>query len=108
MSPLSRLWAYVRPYRRAFYGGLVCVLVTQAVALSAPVVLQRAIDDLAVGLSGTKLTFYGGLLLAIHTRTGTTTCLHDFSKPLLTFDLDRPRRRLVACEEEGMVVVASL
>ncbi len=41
------------------------MLVTQSVALMAPVVLQRAIDDLATGLSGLKLTIYGTLLLGI-------------------------------------------
>lgn len=65
MSPFLRLLGYVRPYRRAFAGGLACVLVTQGVALTAPIVLQRAVDDLAVGLSGLKLTIYGALLLAI-------------------------------------------
>ncbi|MGE3509318.1 MAG: ABC transporter ATP-binding protein [Vicinamibacterales bacterium] len=65
MSPFQRLLGYLRPYRGAFVGGLVCVLVTQGVALTGPLVLQRAIDDLATGLSGVKLTIYGGLLLVI-------------------------------------------
>lgn len=65
MTPFQRLLAFVRPYRRAFLVGLVCVLLTQSVALTAPIVLQRAIDDLATGLSGVKLTMYGASLLAI-------------------------------------------
>ena len=65
MSPFWRLLGYVRPYRRTFLAGLACVLVTQTVALTAPLVLQRAVDDLAAGLTGAKLTLYGGLLLGI-------------------------------------------
>ena len=38
---------------------------TQGVALTAPLVLQYAIDDLGKGITGAKLTFYGGLLLVI-------------------------------------------
>jgi ATP-binding cassette subfamily B multidrug efflux pump len=65
VSPLRRLLGYIGRYRAAFIGGLLCVVATQGVALTAPLVLQRAIDDLATGLSGGKLTLYGGLLLAI-------------------------------------------
>jgi len=56
---------YVRPYRRAFLAGLAWVLVTQSVALTAPLVLQRAVDDLALGVTSAKLTLYGLLLLGI-------------------------------------------
>jgi ATP-binding cassette subfamily B protein len=65
VSPLWRLLGYVRPYRRAFLTGLACVVLTQSVALTAPLVLQHAIDDLAVGLTGRKLALYGAALLAI-------------------------------------------
>ncbi|MGE3178669.1 MAG: ABC transporter transmembrane domain-containing protein, partial [Vicinamibacterales bacterium] len=65
MSPLRRLAGYVRRYRGAFLGGLACVVATQGVALTAPLVLQRAIDDLGRGLTSSKLTFYGLLLLGI-------------------------------------------
>jgi ATP-binding cassette subfamily B protein len=65
VTPFQRLLAFVRPYRRVFLVGLICVLLTQSVALTAPVVLQRAIDDLGTGLSGAKLTVYGALLFGI-------------------------------------------
>ena len=65
VSPLLHLWSYVRPYRRAFGWGLLCVLLTQGVSLASPLVLQHAIDDLARGLTGWKLTWYGTVLLAI-------------------------------------------
>jgi ATP-binding cassette subfamily B multidrug efflux pump len=65
VSPVRRLLGYVRPYRRAFLLGLACVLLTQGVALTAPLVLQHAIDDLGAGITGLKLTLYGLLLLGI-------------------------------------------
>ena len=65
VSPFRRLLGYVRPYRRAFLIGLACVVLTQGIALAAPLVLQHAIDDLAAGITGSKLALYGGLLLAI-------------------------------------------
>jgi ATP-binding cassette, subfamily B, multidrug efflux pump len=65
VSPLLHLWSYVRPYRRAFGWGMLCVLLTQGVSLASPLVLQRAIDDLARGLTGWKLAWYGAVLLAI-------------------------------------------
>ena len=45
--------------------GLLCVFVTQGVALTGPWVLQRAIDDLGVGMTQAKLSFYGAVLLGI-------------------------------------------
>ena len=59
MSPVRRLLGYVRPYRRAFLIGLACVLLTQGVALTAPLVLKYAIDDLDKGITGVKLTVTG-------------------------------------------------
>jgi ATP-binding cassette subfamily B multidrug efflux pump len=65
VSPLRRLLAYVLKYRTAFSLGLACVVVTRAVALAAPMVLGRAIDDLTAGVTPLKLAGYGALLLAI-------------------------------------------
>jgi ATP-binding cassette subfamily B protein len=56
---------YVRRYRGAFISGLVCSFVTTGITLVAPLVLQRAIDDLTTGVTRLKLMFYGGALLAI-------------------------------------------
>jgi ATP-binding cassette subfamily B protein len=65
MRPFRRLFGYISRYRRAFVLGLVCTVVTQAVALSAPRVLQHAVDDLTHGITRAKLVGYGSLLLAI-------------------------------------------
>src|SRR5262249_54348446 len=65
MSPFRRLFGYVRRYRRAFLLGLGCTVVTQAVALASPKVLQYAVDDLTRRVTRAKLVEYGALLLAI-------------------------------------------
>jgi len=65
MSPFRRLLAYALRYRRAFVLGLICSIVTTLVTLVAPLVLQHAIDDLAVDVTRAKLLLYGALLLGI-------------------------------------------
>ncbi|HJZ74174.1 MAG TPA: ABC transporter ATP-binding protein [Vicinamibacterales bacterium] len=65
MSPLRRLVVYVVRYRRKFVLGLICVVVTRAVALAAPKILGYAIDDLTRDVTRGKLAGYGALLLAI-------------------------------------------
>ena len=65
MSPFRRLFEYVRRYRRAFLLGLACTVVTQAVTLASPKILQYAIDDLTGGVTRAKLFQYGTALLAI-------------------------------------------
>src|SRR5687768_9946292 len=56
---------YVIRYRGAFVLGVICSFVATGITLLAPVVLQRAIDDLTGGVTGTKLFLYGCALLAI-------------------------------------------
>ncbi len=65
MSPFRRLLGYLLRYRRAFIWGLICSIVTTGVTLVAPLVLQHAIDDLALDVTRTKLLLYGTLLLGI-------------------------------------------
>src|SRR5690349_4954426 len=65
MSPFRRLFGYVGRYRRAFLQGIACIIVTQAVSLASPKVLQYAIDDLTLGVTGRKLFVYGAIILAI-------------------------------------------
>ena len=65
MGPFRRLFGYVRRYQRAFVLGLACTIVTQAVALASPKVLQYAVDDLTTGVTRAKLLQYAALLLLI-------------------------------------------
>ena len=70
MSPFRRLLGYLRPYRKDFVKGLLSVVATTAIALTAPWVLQQAIDDLALGVTRQKLAWYGALLFAIGVTGG--------------------------------------
>ena len=66
MGPaFRRLLPFVLRYRRQYVIGLVCVLVTTAIQLLSPRVLQYAIDDLTVGVTRPKLAMYAGILLGI-------------------------------------------
>jgi ATP-binding cassette, subfamily B, multidrug efflux pump len=65
MSPVRRLLGYARPYRRDFLLGLASVVVATAISLASPIVLRYAVDDLAGGVTRTKLFEYGALLLAV-------------------------------------------
>ena len=65
VSPSRRLLGYLLRYRRDFLIGLGCVVVTTGVALTTPMVLRYAIDDLTRGVTRAKLVEYGGLLLII-------------------------------------------
>ena len=65
MSPFRRLLGYALRYRQAFLVGLLCVVITQGVALASPMVLRYAIDDLTRGVTRAKLIEYATLLLGI-------------------------------------------
>src|SRR5512138_1054335 len=65
MSPSRRLFGYALRYRRTFLLGLVCVVVSRAVYLAAPLVLGYAVDELTKGVTVAKLVGYGLLLLGI-------------------------------------------
>jgi ATP-binding cassette subfamily B multidrug efflux pump len=70
VSPVARLFSYVKRYRRKFLVGLGCVVVTTSVRLTSPRVLQHAIDDLTVGVTVRKLAGWGSLLLVIGIVSG--------------------------------------
>src|SRR5918998_3539450 len=66
MGPaFRRLLPFVLRYRRQYLVGLLCVLVTTAIQLLSPRVLQYAIDDLTAGVTRAKLAMYAGILLGI-------------------------------------------
>jgi ATP-binding cassette, subfamily B, multidrug efflux pump len=65
VSPSRRLLGYVLRYRRAFLTGLACSIATAAIALTSPLVLRYAVDDLRRQVTREKLVLYAGLLLAI-------------------------------------------
>ena len=52
-------------YRRGFALGLACTALSTVASLTTPWVLKHAVDDLAQGVTGTKLQTYAGLILGL-------------------------------------------
>jgi ATP-binding cassette subfamily B protein len=57
-------------YRTAFAVGLACSVITTGITLVAPLVLRRAIDDLAVDVTRLKLFLYGSELIGVGCAAG--------------------------------------
>ena len=68
--PVRRLISYVRPYRSKFIAGLLCSFVTTAISLLAPMILERALDELASGIASSKLLAFGTGLLSVGCMVG--------------------------------------
>ena len=64
-SPTRRLVAYMLRYRRGFALGLACTALSTIASLASPWVLKLAVDDLAQGVTGTKLRTYASLILGL-------------------------------------------
>ena len=62
---LRPLFPYLRKYRVTFLFGALCVLCNNSVWILFPLVIQRAIDDLNIGVTRHKLLTYSLLLLAV-------------------------------------------
>jgi ATP-binding cassette subfamily B protein len=65
MTPFRKLISYFAPYKRLMILGIACVFMTNLVRMTAPLVLRRAVDDLAAEITHSKLLEYGGLLILI-------------------------------------------
>jgi ATP-binding cassette, subfamily B, multidrug efflux pump len=65
VAPFRRLLGYVIRHRRTFALGLICSFVATGIGLVAPLVLQRAVDDLTQGVTRAKLLLYASTLLGI-------------------------------------------
>jgi ATP-binding cassette, subfamily B, multidrug efflux pump len=61
----ARLFPYLARYRRGLAWGILCVVLTDLVALTQPQVLRLAVDDLYRGVTSQKLFIYALILLAI-------------------------------------------
>ena len=65
MTPVRRLFPYIRRYRREYLLGFASLVLCSTMFAVSPLVLQFAIDDLFAGVTRSKLAFYGGALLLI-------------------------------------------
>ena len=65
MTPVRRLFPYIRRYRREYLLGFASLVLCSTMFAVSPLVLQYAIDDLYTGVTQAKLAFYAGVLLLI-------------------------------------------
>jgi ATP-binding cassette subfamily B protein len=65
VTPVRRLFPYIRRYRREYLLGFASLVLCSTMFAVAPRVLQFAIDDLYAGVTREKLAFYAGILLLI-------------------------------------------
>lgn len=70
MTPRQRLWHYLAPYKAMLAVGIVCVLIANFGQMLGPIVLRDAVDDLTVGVTRSKLLWYGGAFIAITAVAG--------------------------------------
>jgi ATP-binding cassette, subfamily B, multidrug efflux pump len=70
MTPSQRLWRYLKPYKGLLAAGVGCVLVANLGRMLGPIVLRDAVDDLTVGITQSKLFWYGALFVAITAVAG--------------------------------------
>ena len=70
MTPYQRLWHYVAPYRAMLFLGTACVLIANLAQMTGPIVLRYAVDDLIIGITQSKLLYYGGAFVGITALAG--------------------------------------
>jgi ATP-binding cassette, subfamily B, multidrug efflux pump len=67
---LRPLIPYFKKYRRGYVVGTICVFLMNGIWILFPLVLQRAVDDLRLGVNRHKLVTYAWLLLAVAAGKG--------------------------------------
>jgi ATP-binding cassette subfamily B protein len=65
MKELKRLLPYVRRYPRPMLLGMAALVLAKAASVLVPLVLERTVDDLTLGVTVSKLAFYGSLIVGI-------------------------------------------
>jgi ATP-binding cassette subfamily B protein len=65
MKELKRLLPYVRRYPRPMIVGMAALVLAKGASVLVPVVLQRTVDDLTLGVTVEKLALYGSLIVGI-------------------------------------------
>jgi ATP-binding cassette subfamily B protein len=65
MKELKRLLPYVLRYPRPMLLGMAALVFAKAASVLVPLVLERTVDDLTLGVTVSKLAFYGSLIVGI-------------------------------------------
>lgn len=69
-STLRRLRPYLLKYKKKIILGVICIVFTNALLLSAPWVMKRAVDGLQAGTTPGNLLFYAALIVGISALQG--------------------------------------
>src|SRR5579863_7785550 len=67
---LRPLFPYMKKYRGSFAVGGLCVLLTNGIWVLFPQIIERAVNDLKLGVTRQKLGTYALLLLAVACAKG--------------------------------------
>jgi ATP-binding cassette subfamily B protein len=70
MKELKRLLPYVRRYPRPMLLGMAALVLAKAASVLVPLVLERTVDDLTLGVTVSKLAIYGTLIVGIAALEG--------------------------------------
>lgn len=71
MSELRRLARYFRPYKTALVVGILCILASVVIGLLVPLIVGRAVDELArAGVTWERLTRYALAILGVSATSG--------------------------------------
>ncbi len=65
MKELKRLLPYLRRYPRPMLVGMAALVLAKAASVLVPLVLERTVDDLTLGVTVSKLALYGSLIVGI-------------------------------------------
>lgn len=60
---LFRLWPYLKRYRGRVTLGILCLVLTNALALAQPWILKKVVDGLSIDITTRKLIYYAGLVV---------------------------------------------
>lgn len=74
-NQLRPLFSYMSRYQRKYVWGGICVILGNLVAVLFPKVIQRAIDDLNLGVTREKILFYATMLVVVSLTKGIFTFL---------------------------------
>src|SRR5438045_6582554 len=92
MSLLHRLWLYSEPYKARLCFGILSILAANMLKVSAPLVLQRAVDNLRGAITRSLLLQEFLLLVAIALLQGVSLFMHDRLLEGASRDMERDLR----------------
>ena len=65
LETLKKLWPFVRPYKREFFGGPVCKFIEAFIDLLIPLLMARVVDVAIPARDTSAVLFYCGIILVL-------------------------------------------